>query len=268
MAPLASPSRSALAPSAALSAPLRASRRCSLPLAGSPKPKARALDGFKTHGPPTRSSSSSLSWTAFTSVPRASPSDARDALSSSLSADEQAALDAFLSSGGDDAKAKALMVEAATTKVIKLDRHFFFGKKNSTLFDFSDQTLSPLCSSFSGNFRALSRPANFDPSSHAPPLSFLLSQRSKELIDLHRPRGGEWRGKGQPSRDGKGVMGKNREKKNIFRKNGKKLECFTPSRKRALEPPIKKVSQPLLRDRRRAEWTPFSSSSLSISPGR
>ena len=130
MAPLASPSRSALAPSAALSAPLRASRRCSLPLAGSPKPKARALDGFKTHGPPTRSSSSSLSWTAFTSVPRASPSDARDALSSSLSADEQAALDAFLSSGGDDAKAKALMVEAATTKVIKLDRHFFFGKKN------------------------------------------------------------------------------------------------------------------------------------------
>jgi hypothetical protein len=49
--------------------------------------------------------------------PRASPSDARDALSSSLRDDEQAALDAFLASGGDDAKAKALMVEAATTKV-------------------------------------------------------------------------------------------------------------------------------------------------------
>ena len=48
---------------------------------------------------------------------RASPSDARDALSSSLRADEQAALDAFLASGGDDAKAKALMAEAATTKV-------------------------------------------------------------------------------------------------------------------------------------------------------
>ena len=103
-----------MAPSAALSAPLRTSRRCSPPLTATPRPKARALGGFRTPNPSTQS-------TAFFStssvVRRASPTDARDALSSSLTADEQAALDAFLASGGDDARAKALMVEAATTKV-------------------------------------------------------------------------------------------------------------------------------------------------------
>ena len=132
MIPLASPSRSALAPSAALSAaPLGASRRCFLPL----KPKARALGAFKAHSPPTRSFSSSSS--PFTSlvVPRASPSDARDALSSSLRADEQAALDAFLASGGDDAKAKALMAEAATTKVGTFDRASVLRKKEEEKLD-------------------------------------------------------------------------------------------------------------------------------------
>ena len=74
------------------------------------RPKARALAGFKRQTNQLLSSSSST-------VVFAAPSDARDPLSSSLRDDEQAALDAFLASGGDDARAKALMVEAATTKV-------------------------------------------------------------------------------------------------------------------------------------------------------
>lgn len=109
---LLAPSRAALvARSPAPTAPSGASRRCSLPLAATPAPKARALVGAFGASKARRSIQSLIR------PPRASPSDARDALSSSLRDDEQAALDAFLASGGDDAKAKALMVEAATTKV-------------------------------------------------------------------------------------------------------------------------------------------------------
>lgn len=118
-------------PAAALAAPLGASRRCSSPLVGK-RLTAWALGGFcKTQSPSTQSSSSA----SFTIVPRAAPSDARDALSSSLRDDEKAALEAFLSQGGDDDRAKALMVEAATTKVRFSDRLFFsfFFAKNSTL---------------------------------------------------------------------------------------------------------------------------------------
>ena len=68
------------------------------------------MGALKRQTPPSNEDS-------FVFVARASASGAPDALSSSLSEDEQAALDAFLASGGDFAKAKALMVEAAATKV-------------------------------------------------------------------------------------------------------------------------------------------------------
>lgn len=143
MTSLAAPSRAAFGSSAVHTARLKTPQRCPLALPETSRPKARASKG-QTPPPSARSSASSFK----TTIARAS----RDALSSSLSDEEQGALDAFVASGGDVAKAKALMVEAATTKVRSRRRRqrprrrrerlidFFFSplqqRKNSTLVRF------------------------------------------------------------------------------------------------------------------------------------